>query len=47
MNNKVLFGSYVPTNSWLHRLDPRAKIIACFWFVILVFFAKNFGLMHG
>ncbi|EHS87161.1 ABC transporter permease component [Limosilactobacillus gastricus PS3] len=42
MNNKVLFGSYVPTNSWLHRLDPRAKIIACFWFVILVFFAKNF-----
>ncbi|WP_251545451.1 energy-coupling factor transporter transmembrane component T family protein [Limosilactobacillus caecicola] len=41
MNNKVIFGLYVPTNSFIHRLDPRMKFIACFWYVILVFFANN------
>lgn len=41
MNNKVFFGLYVPTNSILHRLDPRLKLIACFWYVITVFFANN------
>lgn len=41
MNNKVIFGLYVPTKSILHSLDPRLKFIACFWYVILVFFANN------
>lgn len=41
MNSKVFFGLYVPTNSVLHRLDPRVKIIACFWYVVIVFFANN------
>lgn len=41
MNSKVFFGLYVPTNSILHRLDPRMKIIGCFWYVVIVFFANN------
>lgn len=41
MENKVIFGLYVPTNSIIHRLDPRLKFVACFWYVILVFFANN------
>lgn len=41
MNSKVFFGLYVPTDSILHRLDPRLKIIACFWYVVIVFFADN------
>lgn len=41
MNSKVFFGLYVPTNSVLHRLDPRMKIIGCFWYVVIVFFANN------
>lgn len=41
MGNKVIFGRYVPTASLIHRLDPRLKFIACFWYVILVFFANN------
>lgn len=41
MENKVIFGMYVPTNSVIHRLDPRLKFIACFWYVVLVFFANN------
>ena len=41
MNNKVLFGMYLPGNSLMHRLDPRLKLVGCFWFVILVFFART------
>lgn len=41
MENKVIFGLYVPTDSIIHRLDPRLKFAACFWYVILVFFANN------
>ncbi len=25
MNSKIVFGSYVPVKSILHRLDPRIK----------------------
>ncbi|WP_283583619.1 energy-coupling factor transporter transmembrane component T family protein [Limosilactobacillus difficilis] len=41
MNNSVVFGSYVPLDSPIHRLDPRAKLMICFWYVILVFFANG------
>lgn len=41
MNNKVFFGLYIPTNSLIHRLDPRLKLLVCFWYVITVFFANN------
>lgn len=41
MENKVIFGLYVPIDSPIHRLDPRLKFAACFWYVILVFFANN------
>lgn len=41
MNNSVVFGSYVPLDSPIHRLDPRAKLMVCFWYVILVFFANG------
>ena len=37
MNNKVVFGQYFDTNSWMHRLDPRTKIISLFLLMIGVF----------
>lgn len=43
MNNAIVFGSYVPGNSPLHRLDPRAKLIMCIAYVILVFFANSWA----
>lgn len=43
MNNKIVFGSYVPVNSVLHRLDPRAKLLLCVWYVILIFFVNSWG----
>lgn len=42
MSNAIVFGSYVPGNSPLHRLDPRAKLFLCIVYVVLVFFANRF-----
>lgn len=41
MSNAIVFGSYVPGNSPLHRLDPRAKLFLCITYVVLVFFANG------
>lgn len=40
MNNIVL-GKYVPYNTFLHRLDPRTKIISLIIFVVAIF--MNYG----
>lgn len=37
MNNKITIGQYIPTNSWLHRLDPRVKILALIFMLVAVF----------
>lgn len=42
MNNVVVFGSYVPLRSPIHRLDARTKLLLCIWYVISVFFANHF-----
>lgn len=36
MNNMV-FGKYMPVDSIIHRLDPRAKLIAMFLMIIAIF----------
>lgn len=41
MDNKIVFGSFIPVNSVLHRLDPRMKLLMCIAYVILVFFVNN------
>ncbi|MDL4841416.1 energy-coupling factor transporter transmembrane component T family protein [Aquibacillus rhizosphaerae] len=41
MNNALIIGQYVPSNSFIHRLDPRTKIVIIFFFVIFVFFANS------
>lgn len=30
MMNKLIFGRYMPGDSLIHRLDPRAKLLASF-----------------
>lgn len=35
--NKLVFGKYIPIDSIIHRLDPRAKIIALFIMIVAVF----------
>lgn len=46
MMDKMIFGRYVPANSMVHRMDPRAKLTLIFLFVCVIFLANN-GLTYG
>jgi energy-coupling factor transport system permease protein len=39
--SRIVIGQYIPGNSILHRLDPRAKLLFVFAFLFLIFFANN------
>lgn len=41
MMQYMVIGQYVPGNSIMHRLDPRAKLFMVFVFVFIVFIANN------
>src|SRR5690625_1112743 len=41
MINSMIIGQYVPGDSFIHKLDPRTKLIVIFFYVIVVFFANN------
>ncbi len=41
MNSKMIFGQYVNVDSWIHRLDPRTKIIVLFMLMIGIFLINN------
>lgn len=41
MNSKMVFGQYVNADSWVHRLDPRTKIISLFTMMIGIFLINN------
>ena len=38
----VTFGQYYPTNSVIHRLDPRAKLIFALVYMITIFFVASY-----
>lgn len=40
--DNMTFGKYIPVNSYIHRLDPRLKIIALLIFLIAIFFDAGF-----
>ena len=42
MIKEITIGQYFPGNSFVHRLDPRAKIIFTVIFLVLIFMCKNF-----
>jgi len=41
MMEKMIFGRFIPGDSLVHRLDPRAKILFVFLFIAIVFIANN------
>lgn len=41
MMEKMIFGRYIPGDSILHRLDPRAKVLFVFAFIFIIFLANN------
>lgn len=42
MIRDITLGQYFPGNSWVHKLDPRIKIIATLLFIIELFIVDNF-----
>jgi energy-coupling factor transport system permease protein len=41
MVDSIIIGKYVPTNSIIHRMDPRSKLLLIFIFVLVIFLANN------
>ncbi|EIT84025.1 cobalt transport family protein [Fictibacillus macauensis ZFHKF-1] len=41
MLDNIIIGQYLPGQSVLHRMDPRAKLSAIFLYIIVVFLANN------
>lgn len=42
MIRDITLGQYFPGNSWVHRLDPRIKIISTIAYIIALFIADGF-----
>lgn len=45
--DKIIFGQYYPSDSWIHRLDPRVKIVSMFIFMISLFLIENILALLG
>ena len=41
MLKDMTLGQYFPGNSFLHRMDPRMKLILCVVYIVLIFLAKS------
>lgn len=41
MLNNITLGQYFPGSSFVHKLDPRTKLLATFLFIIAIFFANS------
>ena len=40
--NDVTFGQYYPAKSFVHSMDPRAKIVLSIAYIVAIFLANNF-----
>ena len=41
MFRDIAFGQYYPTNSLVHKLDARVKLLLTILFVVVIFFIKS------
>ena len=42
MLKDITIGQYYKADSFVHKLDPRTKIIMTIWLIVIIFLAKNF-----
>lgn len=42
MIREITIGQYYPGKSWLHKLDPRMKLILTLAIIVVIFLCKNF-----
>ncbi|MGY3748565.1 energy-coupling factor transporter transmembrane component T family protein [Vagococcus acidifermentans] len=43
MMDKLILGRFIPGDSVVHRLDPRTKLVASFYFIAIIFLCNNFA----
>lgn len=43
MKEKLIIGRYLPYDSFIHNLDPRAKLLGTIFFIFIIFFANNWA----
>jgi len=41
MIEKMILGRFISGNSYVHRLDPRTKLLSAFYFILIIFLANN------
>lgn len=41
MHGQTIIGQYIPGNSQMHKMDPRAKLLCLFLFMIFLFVGKD------
>ena len=41
MMDKLIFGRFIPGDSVIHNMDPRAKLLASFYFIGIIFLCNN------
>ncbi len=39
--SKILIGRYISGNSLVYKMDPRGKLLATIFFILIVFMANN------
>ena len=47
MNNRIIFGQYYQTDSWLHKLDPRVKLVSLLGLIVSLFIINNNYVLLG
>ena len=50
MLSEITLGQYFPGNSFIHRLDPRTKILATLIYIVAIFLADTplaYGILIG
>lgn len=43
MRDSLIIGRYLPYDSFIHKLDPRSKLITTLLFVVIILFANNWA----
>ena len=44
---QVVIGQYIPANSWVHRLDPRTKLLGLLLLIVSTFLIQQLTTMVG
>ncbi|KFL43923.1 cobalt ABC transporter permease [Lysinibacillus sp. BF-4] len=39
--DKIIFGRFLPGDTYVHKMDPRSKLLFIFGFIVIVFLANN------